>query len=726
MYILNNKPRKSPLDTTTYYLHIIDNLNSANNKGTPVFITDNPDLLDNPEYFLSTSTPSDLKRRFNNLFASIGETRVKIEIYYTDNWQIASGVSFICDDNIYPRWSTVTNWATFQNNFDLTSEKAEFDALTCVAKAAPSDQLNTIAFDNINFDKHLQPLMYFWGYFAKSLPDDSVYPAAIMTLSDLQAVYPDDVFFGDGNSAANVNYLTKIGSVDRHYAGRYILFYSRSSVDAKNIYGYSITQLPTVQKWNGSITTAGDGKSASFTPIIIPMPQGGNADINVSLSWSISGTMYQPTSTPLTGLQPNVDYAVYVKDQFNGIRVLSFVTTVEPDVKLVDPFFKIENANSLKYYEVNGLYPFFDNSKFADQLYYNVEKQCYLQKIKQSNVITTQIKSTYATVEASVKTLQGVEVLTPDVILKVKNTEVQDKRDCTFKRSADGTQVYVYFEGGSQYTPDTTDVINTYYNSTTLPSFCEVGINVQLAGGVNGGFEVVGLLYESNLARYVMVVDAVLPDSVAVYGTCESTYNLEAWDILEFDTVFSTLEAGYYYIEVNATDPDPRYLPRTWRSEPIKVASNFKFNNAIKYFNTENINQIDYLTGITHELNVAGRFVNWSPKGDVTRFNGDEGSTFTLKSVKKRVITFESGYIPQYLAEKLVIAGAHDTVTINDIECRLIEDPEIVSNMDKNNPFYSVSMQMQLSEGIEITDSMGVVSESAAVLGATSTKVIGV
>ena len=307
--------------------------------------------------------------------------------------------------------------------------------------------------------------------------------------------------------------------------------------------------------------------------------------------------------------------------------------------------------------------------------------------------------------------------------MKVQNTLLNDKRDCLIK-AIEG-MAYVYFAGGNIYDPETSSVINTYYDSKYLPSFCSEGMIINLTGAINGGFEVLSIDWIADMGRYVLVIAYASSELGDYAGICLSNYNLEDYDIWEFTTVFASLPDGVYTIEVSGTDTDPRYSPVLWKSEPIHVKSEWAKHLELTYTNDDNINQMDYSTGIINLLNIPARFVRWSVKGNTERFSADDGASYTLKSLKTRIVSLETAFIPQYLAEKLVIAGNHNEIKINGYDCKLVDDVEIEDNLDKQNPFYKITMKMQMNESIDLSDSMGVTSAETSVLGANNDEVLG-
>ena len=438
---------------------------------------------------------------------------------------------------------------------------------------------------------------------------------------------------------------------------------------------------------------------------------------------NVETTFYPYQSSNVFADLPLGVYRSYITDQFGGIVTAEFqLVSSGTEIGQPDPYFRIENANSLKFYNENeGI---FDGQKFVEQAYTNVEMQCYAQKLRQTDAITTQIKTTYRQVEANILDIDGNIAASPVPVIKVQNTRLKDKRDCNFWRSTDALKTYITFDGGNTYTPDTSTITGTYYpQNGALPSWAQTGMFVEIPAGT---FEVVAIEYITSLSRWALVVESVLSVAGPVAGQCQSNYNVEPYDIWEVTCNFSALPEGIYYVVAKGFDADPNYTDIVWTSEIINLQPTHDNTVVIDYRHDSNISQMDYSTGIINRLLVPARFIKWRPKIDSERFTTDSGDSISLKSVQRRVVYVDCVMVPQYLAEKITIAAGHNDLKINGNTCVLVEDPEVEDKIDDRNPFYNITLQMQVGEGVVITDNMGVVSESAAVLGSSSSQVIGI
>lgn len=488
--------------------------------------------------------------------------------------------------------------------------------------------------------------------------------------------------------------------------------------------------IPNVSTFeHGGVTVVNSESDGQATALSVITNSG---DVALTFTYAIAELVDGEPQTPMaqsSNIFENVEigiYRSYITDQFGAVLTDDFEIVGGVQVTKPEPVIMISNANSLKFW--NSGQGLFDNQRFADQSekYVNVEMHDYYQRVKTTDLIATQIKTSYDNIAVSVKNCDGETVLNPMATLKKQLIGLIDKRDCTVKRTDDGLQFFVYFKGGNTYEPGTTDVIGTYSPmGVSLPNFQQVGNFVQLESGATGIYEVVEIVYNNDLGRWALVCDGILPISGEVYARCETTYNAEDWNVLEFETAFSLLDDGIYFVEVDFTDEDPRYADSTWTSEPVTLQETFDDNVVVEFSNSEPSNQMDWSTGIISKLNVPARVIKWAPKFKSERFSSDSDQSKTLKSIITRTVSFESGLLPQYLGEKLMIASGCDQLIIDGTEFSVPEDPEVVPKIDDNNPFYLITMVLQMTNGAETGPSVGLVSGAPYVFGLGESDVYG-
>jgi len=104
------------------------------------------------------------------------------------------------------------------------------------------------------------------------------------------------------------------------------------------------------------------------------------------------------------------------------------------------------------------------------------------------------------------------------------------------------------------------------------------------------------------------------------------------------------------------------------------------------------------------------------PGGDDESCEDDNGSKQLQKATFKRQVQFQSGQIPMWLAEKIMLAALHPVLSINGIELVMNERPAIESKSEQNSPFNLVSGLFEMADTSIITDSTGIVSAPRYVL----------
>ena len=239
---------------------------------------------------------------------------------------------------------------------------------------------------------------------------------------------------------------------------------------------------------------------------------------------------------------------------------------------------------------------------------------------------------------------------------------------------------------------------------------------------INGVFKVEALVYDETEKAWACHILLSWAEG-AINAKCLSTYNLETYNIWEFDYLPAT--KGQYTFELTAYDTDPRYNNQRWKSEPVLVD---QFDNCvtIEYSSDENRSEIDYRTGISFATYAPGRFDRFNPSSEDESTMNDDGDMKLLKSIYSRVITLEVNPVPEWLIEKLMIATGQSNVDIQGLSATRKDQPEIESLMEQNNPLYTMTCDFNINKNISVTQSAGIVSESVAILGATEETVIGV
>jgi hypothetical protein len=141
----------------------------------------------------------------------------------------------------------------------------------------------------------------------------------------------------------------------------------------------------------------------------------------------------------------------------------------------------------------------------------------------------------------------------------------------------------------------------------------------------------------------------------------------------------------------------------TWMSEPIEVITDIDYFLMLEWFNFDNAFDCEYSTGLTHFIRIEGILKDYEPGGEMSLYD-NQGELTKLKEVVIRVLRLETGVIPDYLAEKIRVAMAHDKFFVNDIEYVSDSLPDITSLNFTNFKELAVSLVQRNVLGINTHD----------------------
>lgn len=491
---------------------------------------------------------------------------------------------------------------------------------------------------------------------------------------------------------------------------------------------------PTVDLWTlDSITVNEFGAGAT----VIANTTTTLGSINTTKEYSLDNINWQ-FGASFTGILPG-NYTMYVRDNLGALRTLVFeVVGVSPDKP--EPYFEIVNSNSLRFVPDSAfdcdIIANWDNALFQqilDEQFPNVERRHYNQLISDCDIIDNQIRTNYDNVVVTIYDCDDNAEGTPTAEIKKQNILLEDKRDCALKQVASGDNVgktFLYFTGGNIYEPDTVTVEGTYTNpSRGVFPFAKLGSLFSISGtsGLNGDYQQLGVEYDIASGYYGVVLDVAFSGDSVQTAIVQTVYNQKVYNIWEFTLVGSALNNDKIYrAEITATDDDVRYEDIKWVSEPIYKLSSTK--NTVKFVasnGAENTANIDFTTGIKLTMRVEGRFIVSLPSENTTDFETQQGIKKILKTTITRNVPFESALVPYYIVEKLAILSGLDTLLIQNVPFVKAEEVENTPRADDNNPFYQVRRDYQQDNSIDISDTIGLVTESPEVIGESDTIVIG-
>lgn len=654
-----------------------------------VFFQAFPEITYTWTFVLTRSAPFQVTR-------SASATTSFINLYNAVKTDLGSSwnvTSLYNSDSIYPLSVEATNYST-----TLIVNELPFGATASIigeVQPPPSLIIDNIYASASSSDNNLNARFSF-DVINEQPPFNITSPVVknAATLNDLWFDYPRHVFpaqtinINDINSSASI----ALPSVTTHRIDEVLISYTESG---------AIINIVSTQVVPNNVNIIYTGKE-----------------------FSLDGINYQ-SSNIFFGLTPDT-YTAYLRDTCNGLWTKEFIIeSVTPGKP--EPFFDISRSNSIHY--VNSSLTNNYLSLFKNQPFTNIERFDYYQKLLKDNTYTTQFRTNYDNINIAVKNVENELVQMPSHVKVVENIGTIDKRDCFIQSSNDG-YFYIYFTTGNIYDHVTDEIISTFnletVRGTTLEPWMEEGILIEIEGTVSiDGSYIVDEIISVDDIGYAMRVNYPVTTPFFYSTKLTSTYNLEDWDVYEFD--YTPPEIGIFNIEVSANDADGRYNDVLWISEPICVREEFRKSVQINYFTNSQTIQNLIPTGIINKIIIDGRFYKFGQNQNVDIFEDDNGKKTQLKRVSSVVITLQTSLIPPYLAEKLTNAIKHDEIEINGLKFTPFEDVGIDDKTDERNPFVSATIGLQLVDSESISDTSSIVSGSLAnVLGASSAQVIGI
>lgn len=492
--------------------------------------------------------------------------------------------------------------------------------------------------------------------------------------------------------------------------------------------------LPTVDVWTLDSITVNESTSGATVIANVSTTTG---TISATKEYSLDNINWQ-FGASFIGIAPG-NYTMYVRDNYGASQTELFeVVGVSPEKP--EPYFEIVNSNGLRFvpdstFDCDTI-PNWDNALFQqilDEQFPNVERRYYNQLISDCDIIDTQIRTNYDNVVVSIYDCDDNLVLNPTAEIKKTNILQKDKRDCALKQVESGDNVgktFLYFTGGDIYEPDTTNITGKYTNSTKgVFPFAKLGSLFTIIGtsGLNGDYSQLGVEFDITSGYYGLVIDVAFSGATVQTAIVQTIYNKKVYNIWEFSTVGTALANDKIYrIEIDATDDDVRYTDIKWLSEPIYKLNSTR--NTVKFVasnGAENTANIDFTTGIELTMRLPGRYIVALPEETTSDFETQQGIKRILKTTITRNIPFESSLVPYYIVEKLSILSGLDKLVINNIPSVKGDDAENTPRADDNNPLYLIKRNYQQYNSVDISDTIGLVTESPEVIGESDTIVIG-
>ena len=450
--------------------------------------------------------------------------------------------------------------------------------------------------------------------------------------------------------------------------------------------------------------------SANVSTNLVKSPSGATVTVNVSnqsgltLEYSLDDSTWQ-SGNVYTGIVEG-NYIVYVRDQFGCKTSISLTVPAFEDggVGQRFPYSDLPSkSNSIRFEKyINwgscGDYKN-DENTLSSELGYTENGYCYEQLFQDCDVITTQLKTNYENIVATVIEVDGTETTIPTV-KKSENTNQKDKRDAIkYNLAGLGTQTGIYFTSGDVYNYDTGVVTGSYTLNGGLPSWGQTGNYVFISGG---WFQIVKVVYDDSKNAYVLVIDEAY-NGVEASIEVSSVFNYEAYEIWQF--VIDMNDFANKKIQVNVTqiDSDASFPEIVYLSEFIDIKPIHEDTLLIEYYNEGNTD-IYYSTGIKNRIRMpieymAGGYV------DSTQTEKTDSNSYLVEAegYENDLIAFK--LMPKQMMRKTFQALSHKFVFLNEVQYVKEESPEITPLIGSNQ--YRVTARMTKANAVYTSKGRG-------------------
>lgn len=409
------------------------------------------------------------------------------------------------------------------------------------------------------------------------------------------------------------------------------------------------------------IRTPDELKLSNTTLNIINTPSGATVSAVVTsvygltLQYSLDNINWQ-SSNLFSGIADG-SYVMYIKEQYGYTIQKPFTVsnTIGGNIE-VAPYFIIPIPNSIRFAQR------YATKKNINTTLSNEEPvrlaYCATQKFLTTDIITTQVKTSYSNLTAYI-----TDGITDTPITIAKKTEyigAKDKRDGDIRRRPDGN-LGVSFISGNLYNYDTNAIIGTYDSEGNLPAWASVESFFYVP--TIGYLSIYDIVRDETDSFWEIVAEydyTGVPFSEKV----STIYNAQGYDVYEFNTTMLGYKDKQIQVVVEATNND--WEDVGYISEIIEVRDEFEHTVEVEYWNDTNVGYMYYQTGIVNKMIHDGLVTNYKPNGEQDVHLGDTKAILvdtTLNNTYELII-FE---VTTAIVRQIAYAMSHKFIRINDL-----------------------------------------------------------
>lgn len=373
----------------------------------------------------------------------------------------------------------------------------------------------------------------------------------------------------------------------------------------------------------------------------------------LNLQFSLDNTNWQ-ASNVFSGLDIG-NYTLYVKDHLGCSKSKTF--SVLENSYGAKPYVFISKENSFRFKEPSGNY-LNDENQFFNQST-NAINYCFEQRFLNTDVVSTQFKSNFQEIEVFVRDLEINSITQLAVTKKTNNIGLKQKMSGVKKYKITNFQFGIYFESGNILNYDTNVPEQNYSLNGSLPIWAKLGNFINIDGAF---YQINSIGFDENVNAEVLIFDGFMIDFTQEV-IVSSIYNLQEYEVYEFDLDFSLYPNAKVKIEINNSDPN--FGDYNWISESITSQEDLDNHIEIRYYNSTNTNII-YSTEIQHLLRIPFNKIKAVDSDSSENYNTDT-NTYLLGSKVYEITEFDFMPLPLELWRKLKIALSVDTIFIDGV-----------------------------------------------------------
>lgn len=388
-----------------------------------------------------------------------------------------------------------------------------------------------------------------------------------------------------------------------------------------------------------------------------------------SLEYSIdavsatTGGSYQ-TSNTFAGVFAG-QYKVFIKDKYGceiskNIVITEFQDATENEVTR---YFEIMEGQSFCFS------PHVQHTALVKKNYFNTwSYNEYVQGAKHNTFHIVdeldgfrgvQFKSSYNWHYITMHKCDGTKINIPPIIIS-RNLGAKEKFDCMLYPSPDvDGETWVYFNGGNEYTPDTTTVIGSSPYDGTTPTWAKIDQLVFIDGA---GLRITKTGYDANLGGYFVVE---LETASETSGFVQVTYNKHPYNLYEFYVNIADIDNSCVIVVEKAFDGEGLIEGDPWVSERIKKKEDSDDILYLEWTDSKNKADIVFQSG----LNCFARYegvIRPTSDTDSETYSGD-GNIYPISQVSRIDFNIKIEGITYKQVNQLNIASALSGFKCNGI-----------------------------------------------------------